>query len=196
MAKRIEAAVAHIEKGATLEVVVRIAPRVDRYLAVSLGWALAFNLIGLAVLIFSPVPVTAQWLLPNVAFMTLVGYVIGRVPAVIRLVMRRAALHRRAEVAARADFVAYAVDATRSRTGCMVFVGVLEQEIVLHLDHGAQAAAPEAAWGGVHKLARDGTGPVQDRLLAVLEALAPVATRYLPAHEDNPNELSNRPMIG
>ena len=59
------------------------------------------------------------------------------------------------------------------------------------------AAAPEAVWGMLHKTARESEGPIEKRLSALLKAMGPVMAEHLPADpDDNPDELSNRPIIG
>ena len=197
VANQIEAAVGELETGTTVEVVVRIVPQATSYRSVRLLWALGLALVGLAVLIYSPYQVAEHWLFPNVLICAGLGYLWGGLGFVIRLSTSQTKRHEHALQHAQADFVKYAVDATRARTGCLVFVSVLEEDIVLHLDHGVHAAAPEAVWGMLEKTAREGKGPIEHRLSDLLTAMAPVMAEHLPAdNDDNPDELSNRPIIG
>ena len=194
--ERIERAVEAVERGSSVEVVVRVVPCASRYRVVGMGLALGFALVGLALVLFTSVVVTEAWVLPNVLAAALLGALLGKIPAVVRWLLPRRLRRARVREATQASFVTQSVDATRERTGVHLFVSVLEREIGLYADYGVQGAIPPAEWGLLEKLARDDKSALPDRLMALLAALEPLAAQHLPAGEENPNELSNRPIIG
>ncbi len=195
MAQRLEQAVADLERGCELEVVVRVVPASGNYRDIALAAALvgAFAMLGLV--LFGPSVVDPLWVLPNAVLAALLSGWVGRSRWGSRSLTSSSRRRRQAEHDARSCFVDQAISGTRARTGVLVYASVLEGLVLVVPDLGASGAAPQAEWEAVRKRGV-GVGALAERILAVLEGLAELGRARLPCSDDNPNELSDEPVIG
>ena len=104
---------------------------------------------------------------------------------------------RQVEAAAELAFYRQSVSLTRRRTGLLVYVSILEQDGHLLGDVALRRSVPGDCLGKL-QVALDKAANAQNPLEALVtfleeELKAPLA-RFLPAKEDNPNELPNRPI--
>jgi len=185
-------AVKDVESASSAEVVITVRPQSGSYLHADLVLGVAFALATLWFLLFSPWEFRPEEILVGpLAVGALAGLLAARVPALRRLLTRKAARRERVLTAARASFVAKRVSHTSGRTGLLVYVSLLERAVEVVADRGVLERVPEEAWkaatGAVDScLARglDG-GALADSIRALATVLAPV----LPHTDDDVNEL-------
>ncbi len=197
MAERISAAVAKAEDGSALEVVVRVAPISADYRDIALMWALAFVVLGLELILFSPLLIWPLWVIPLGAVFGGIGYWIGdRKQGAIRLLTTRDRRKVECIKAARVAFYEEAVSTTRDRTGVLLYCSVFEDEVILVEDHALGAYVTGAA---LAKVAAMGSLPdldLTDRLLQMIDGLGKLGNELLPPRPDDTDELDNEPKIG
>ncbi len=191
---RLWEAVKQIERGSGAEAVVVFRERSGDYASVPLLWGLGAAWSSFTVLMYAPV-YFENWLvyyLPLLCFA--IGYGVGAVPAVKRLCVKRAVLDKNVEIMARAIFHKAGIHHTQRKTGILIYCSVLERRVSVLPDRGLELAVPQTQW---QALRRDFDGVFADqqpeqRLLTVLEHAAAIFARYLPADNDDLNELPDR----
>lgn len=187
-------AVAAIEAGSSAEVVVAVRGSSGGYLAADLGVGAGVALATLGFLLFSPWGFSTWALLvdPLVAGAAAV-WLSSRLPALRRAVVPAGVRGRWARRAARATFVERGVHHTRGRTGLLVYVGLVEREVLLIPDGAVERALPAAALAaaerGLGEVLRAGGTLVE--LAAALAAMAAPLALALPRALDDVNELAD-----
>lgn len=194
----LEKRVAEVEDDNDIEVVVRVSPYSGHYRDVPWIWGVGVALLVLLFATYSSVQVDPAFLPLELCLIGLLAGWLGR--RFIPLTRFATSAERRLDQtheAAFSCFVEQAVGATRSRTGVLVYVSLLEDLVWVIPDHGAAGAAALAEWDGLSKLGRDRTRDIVERLNAVLDGIEVLGDKALPASRgDNPDELPNRPVIG
>ena len=153
--RRIGEAVREAERGTSGEIVVVIAAASDEH--AETYWRSAFLLASLVMLadigyrhyatFWLAWSADAVWVAMLAA--GLLGFFAASWPPVRRALAGRERLSRRVRRAAEAAFTRERVFETRDRTGILVFLSLLERQVVVLPDAGIAAKAPESAWSGV-----------------------------------------------
>lgn len=197
VSQRLEDGITELEKRCLLEVVVRVTPRSDTYRDTALLWGLLGGLATLVVALFAPLDVHPATVVPNVIVVGLIIGWLGRGRPGTRLLTSARRRQDRCLQMARACFVAESISGTRDRTGVLVYASALEDVVIVLPDLGAEGLAPEVEWTEINRLAAE-PGHLPDRIMKVLPALGELGAKHCPAGEDddNPDELSNKPIIG
>ena len=197
-ATAIEEMVGRIEQSTDAEIVVVAQSRSDSWPELSLRAALLMMSIALCVVVWSPWVFQVAWLpLELLGLGLLTGWWVKTSPNLLRLLLSKKRIRSRVEEAAAAAFHTEAVHSTRGRTGVLVFLSCLEDQVVLIADAGVEARVPGGRlhtiqWGHSRELHRrvDLT-----TLLQGLEVLGTILAEHIPPLDDNPDELSNAPRI-
>lgn len=194
----LEERVAGVEKTTSAEVVVVIAGRSGHYRDAALATGAAIAVLTLILMIYLPVDIPASLVAPLSVLAGLLGLALGhRVPTLQRwftMAERRAV---QVEDGAKVAFVDEAVSATRERTGVLIYFSMLEDLVEVRTDHGVDAHIPRGAWNAlvVDAVAAAGPGQWQRTVEEVLDRAKPLLAEHLPAGEDNPDQIPNRPRV-
>lgn len=196
---KLERLVEAVEEETSVEVVVVLARRAEPYAEVAYRSGLAAALLALALLLYLPLEFSPHLILPDLLLGFAAGFALTRLsPRLTRWLTR--ASRRRASVdrAAAAAFQTRGVSLTRERTGLLVFVSWLEQELRLVPDVGVERRVPRDRWAAALRQLEQ-AGPLARFPDGLAEAFAPVRAllrEHLPARDDdNPNEIPNRPVV-
>jgi putative membrane protein len=199
----IRAAVADAERRSAGEVVPWIVASCDPYPEAAWRGAVLGALLGMAA------GAVAHWLagvwggallwfaLPALAGGA-AGLVFGSLAAGKRLLVEREVMSHRVHLAADSAFLHGEVFATRERTGILVFLALLERQVVVLGDSGINARVRPEEW---QHIADDIVAGVRRSrpaaaLAAGIEACgALLAERGVPQHEEDVNELPDRPRF-
>jgi putative membrane protein len=175
-------AIADIESASSVEVVVAFRRRSSTYRHANIVVAGVAAFVSLAVMLFVDHAFSlAAILIDPFVMAVIVGFAVEWLPGVKRVLTPAAVRRAKVERSARATFIERGVHATRDRTGLLVYMSWLEQEVVLVPDVGLRL--PPGVEG---KLAmRDGGAGVAKALGSFAGALADVA----PRRGDDVNEL-------
>lgn len=183
-------AIEAIEGASAVEVVVAVRRRSGTYhhANVVVGAAVAFA--ALATMLFAEHAFSLPSILVDPFVVgVLAGAAIELAPHAKRALAPRALRHREVTRAARAAFVDRGVHATTGRTGVLVYISWLEQQIALVADLSLVRALGADA---IARAERELTAAMQGGGSAVarrLEALAPAMAAVLPHSPDDVNEL-------
>lgn len=183
-------AVETIEDASAVEVVIAIRQRsaAYRHANVIAGAAVAFA--GLAAMLFSEHAFgLASILVDPFVVGGLAGLLVERLPQVKRGLTSQARLQAEVVRAARATFVERGVHATTGRSGILVYLSWLEQEVALVPDLGLAAALPEGALAEVEAKLRPLLPAGGAAVAAELAKVAAMMGTAMPHREDDVNEL-------
>ena len=85
---------------------------------------------------------------------------------------------------------------TNAEMGVLVYVSLFERRLELIADRGVLQAVPSQEWNEcLFELHQAGRDPELDGMLKALRLLGALLAAYLPASDDNPNELPDMPRF-
>jgi putative membrane protein len=185
-----ERAIRDVEEASAVEVVVAVRRRSAGYRHANaiVGGVLAFA--GLAAMLFSSHTFRLSSILVDPFVVAALGAAaVELLPQVKRLLTPRGARHASVLAAARATFVERGIHDTRDRSGLLVYISWLEQQVVVVADRGierlvAREILVRAEQDLTAAMRRGGAA-----VASVISALAPALARALPCRPDDINEL-------
>lgn len=195
---RLEQRVAEVEEATTAEIVTVIARSSGSYRDLAILAGAGTALVALLMLLYLPLDFPAPTVVPLTALAGVAGAVaFGRASRVLAWLAMEDRRRSQVRDAARVAFVDEAVSATRERTGLLLYASLAEDRIEVLADHGLDARISAGTWNGIVARARQETGAGRwaDQLDKILEHATPVLAEEFPPHEDNPDEIPNRPRV-
>ena len=198
--ERLTTDVETIEQRTTAEIVLVFCGQSGTYRDVTYLWGLIAATVGTAIIIINPWTEHDPLLLPVENLMLFAGGVIFStlLPFTQRLLSTPARRAEQVRRAAEARFVHDGVHRTRARTGLLIYLSALERRVEIVPDLGVTAAIAPEVWQTVtDSLIGDvSTMPdTVDALRAALHNLSDVLAEQMPAGDDNPDEIPNRPRV-
>lgn len=198
--ERIKQAVQQAERSTTGEIVPMIVPTSARYreagyrTGLILGW---LTLAGLLTVDTGWLPWgwhagNAGWLLLAVILAYGVGEWLGTLPAVIRLVTSRERMAYKVKLRAQQAFYQHGLQHTKSRTGMLILVSLLERRVHVLADKGIDECVPAGTWEGVVGGIVEGIrrGKPTDAICDAIARCGTLLAQTCPAGRgDNPDEL-------
>lgn len=188
--KAFDEAIASIEKASSVEVVVSVRRQSGtyRHANVIVGGVVAFA--ALAAMLFSEHPFSLTSILVDPFLAGLVtGALVELLPGLKRVVTRRRVLRDQVVRAARATFVERGVHGTALRSGLLVYISWLEQQVVLVADRALEQALTPTELARIEAAMtaamRHGGIAFARELAAMCNALATA----MPRHATDVNEL-------
>lgn len=202
--KRIQEAVKLAEEKTSGEIVPYVVERSDQYEVALYRAGLLGGGLGLVfALLFSSYYSGwgMSWLFKPqgtalvVAIATLLGFALGFIPAVRRLLTGRDALRRSVHGRAMQAFLEEEVFKTRERTGILLFVSLFEHHIEVIGDEGINRKVETSEWIEVVDTIRRGIRagrPAEGMVDAIDRCGQLLETRQVEIRADDADELSNR----
>ena len=195
VAESLTAAVRDLEKRSCAEVVVEIRSRSGSYAQADARFASLLALVALIVLLFSPWPFRAGWVVVDVIAAWIFGYVASYKSGSIRhLMTTRKERERQVRTVAAAAFHDRGVANTMRESGVLVYFSELERRIELLADRGVLQSVPSMEWNRLAESTRARRAGTAE-LLGLVRALAPLLECYLPWQEGDVDELCNVPQF-
>jgi len=192
---RIAATIGRAEAGTAGEIVVLVAARAGLYRSPALALALAVALAPPWPLILLTHFSAAEIALAQA------GGVLAALAATLNERVRIALTprpwrHERARTAARHEFVAHGMTATRGRTGVLIYVALAERYAEIVADSAVRARIPDSEWRVVlaDLLAAAGRDALGPGLVAAVERVGGVLGAALP-EDGTGDELPNRVIV-
>jgi putative membrane protein len=213
----IEAAVAQAEARTRGEIFCVVAPQVSDYREVVLAWAAGVALLGPALLLLGGVEVSVPDMLDGwtaaqvggVAERAARGALTGAIllqgalfvvtallvaiPPVRRALtppgLKRHRVHERAQEV----FLSRNLQATRERTGVLIFVALEERRAEILADEGIASKVDQGVWVAAVGALTEGMkrGRPAEGFTAAIRLCGEVLAEHFPPGEDNPDELPN-----
>ncbi len=112
---------------------------------------------------------------------------------VLRFLVPRAVFLEHVSRAARLAFLRFEVFQTKSRTGILIYISMLEHAVYVYADKGVIQKVPQAYWAELGaKLAQDFShNSPGDSFVSAIDELLKVHGKEFPPCADNQNELSD-----
>jgi uncharacterized membrane protein len=188
-------AVRELELRSCAEVVVELRSRSGSYSQADARFASVIALVALAVLLFSPWPFRAGWVVVDVVIAWILGLFLSRKSDSVRhLMTSRRERVAQARMVAAAVFHQRGIANTSSESGILLYLGMLERHIELVADRGVLAAVPSIEWNRlIETVRRKHATPAT--LLEVVRELTPLLAHCLPVKEGDVDELDNAPRF-
>ncbi|MCX5744531.1 MAG: hypothetical protein NT062_18730 [Proteobacteria bacterium] len=183
-------AVKTIEAASSIEVVVAVRRGSGTYFHVNalVGFLATFAALAVALYAAEPLGYLSILIDPFVVGLIAAGLV-QLVPILKRLATPLRILRGRVSRAARSTFVERGVHNTIERTGLLVYISWLEQQVVLVPDSGLAARMPVALLAQIEAAMTDAMPRGGEAVARRLEELASHAGVAMPRHEGDVNEL-------
>ncbi|WP_342151601.1 TPM domain-containing protein [Methylorubrum sp. SB2] len=192
---RIAQAIGQAEAGTAGEIVVLVAARAGLYRSPALALALA-----VALALPWPLILLTHLSAAEIALAQAGGVLVALAATLndrVRIALTpRPWRHERARTAARHEFVAHGMTATRGRTGVLIYVALAERYAEIVADSAVRARIPDGEWRTVlaDLLAAAGRGELGPGLVAAVEWVGGVLEAALP-EDGTGNELPNRVIV-
>lgn len=139
------------------------------------------------------------WSLLGVLAAYLVGSMLGRVPAIIRLLTPQERMRKKVALRAERAFYEEGLHKTREGTGILILISLLERRAQILADRAINERVPSGTWDTLmHDLIRGiRDGRETDAFCRVIAQCGDLLAEHFPAREgDNPNELSDHLIRG
>jgi putative membrane protein len=185
-------AIAEIESQSHAEVVLMVRAHANTYPHYPLAAGIILAFAALSYFRFAPI-FFDEWIIyaGTVVAFVLGAVVTGGIPRILRMLVGQRRLHKTTEIIARAYFQKAGIHHTRDKTGVLIFVAVLEQQVVIIADRGVEQALPPKEWQQIQQDFNkifQAVSPVRS-LLEQLDKVRDLFSRYIPQVEDDTNEL-------
>ena len=219
---RVEAAIRQAETKTSGEIYCVVAGDSSEYLEVPVAWAAIAALVAPAVLLAAGVHVSAPsldqgWtsaqmsmaaetaarsalagaiLLQGVLFVGVA--ILASLPPIRRLLTPRALKRHRVRRRAHEQFLAKSLQATRERTGVLIYVSIDEHMAELIADDGISSKVDAKVWADAMARLIEGfkTERPADGFEAAIGLCADILAEHFPARSgDNPNELPDNVVL-
>jgi putative membrane protein len=187
---RVEAAIRAAEARTSGEIVFAVVERSESYLGpralFAAALAFAAGVLTLAAPLVPPLSLPA---LQAGAFA--LGFAAAGQPRLLRLLLPAGWRREAAERGARLTFLGEGVARTRERTGILIYLSLLEHQVVVLADEGIAARVDESVWqvvvgrilGGIRE------GAAERGLAEGVALCGDTLAAHFPPGADNPNEL-------
>lgn len=200
--ERIKAAIQNAEKTTIGEIVVVVAYRSDDYLHVPLHIATA---AALAVPLLLPLlsrplgwlPTPIAWLFVYQLVTFIVVALALSIPPLRHYMTPRSLMRKYAHRHASTQFLASNIHTTRTRTGVLIFVSLLERYCEIIADVAVSEKVPRGTWQAIidEMLARIRAGDLADGLETGVARCAELLAKHFPPDSLNPDELPDHLII-
>jgi putative membrane protein len=192
-------AIDHAEQKTSVEIVVSVVGKSGSYRDVDLMTGVGLAFAGLLFVVYNPWTVHSPTLFPlKIAVLFVVGFLGSRAcPAWRRLLTSTSRREQQVQTAAQAHFVQAGVAGTRKRTGLLIYLSLLERQTEVIADIGIPRAIDPEVWNPIQFQLREiaASEDPAGRLLQEVAQLGSSLGEFLPATEDNPDELPNAPHV-
>lgn len=196
-AKTIERAIERLEKKTAAEIVVIIDSKAALYSDIEYLITLIIVFLGIIINIVVPWNIAPWFFFFDIVTLAIFAYFLIYYSNIKKYFVSKNRKKLMAETAALANFSKYKIYNTQGRTGILVYVAVFEKEIRVIADVGILTFLPQDSWewwlkGLSEVTSHHGNCKV---LVEHLERLGERLEKYLPAKENDKNELPNTPLV-
>lgn len=115
------------------------------------------------------------------------------IPSISKIFLKKETLNRNVEIMARAHFQKGNIYNTKNRTGILIYCSLYEKQVYLLADKGIKGFIPSDEFIKIENNFNkvfDGN-KITDNLLAQINLIKPVFTKYIPSIENDINELAD-----
>ncbi len=127
----------------------------------------------------------------------LLGFLIGKIPAVKRLATATSRQVEAVHTLALASFSEHGLHHTRGHTGILILVSLLEHRVEVLADRGINAKVERDTWQEIAGILTNGlkSGRAAEAFCKAIDRCGEILASHFPRAEDDMNELPNRLVI-
>jgi len=192
----VERAIQELEMQSAAELVVTVRRISGHYRDADLVFAALTAFVAILFYVYFPITFPDDPVPPAILLLFLASaFFCSQIAWLRRLFVSKARLRRETERAARAEFFAQGISATRGRSGLLVYVSLFEREVEVVCDIAvSQALLGASGEQAISRLYRSVKEGGVTALTSALAALGGVLSQSLPRLSDDTNELPDRVM--
>ncbi len=122
-----------------------------------------------------------------------VGWALGQVPGIVRLLAGKQHMAEEVHEAALASFLRHGLNRTKERTGVLIFISLLEHRVEILADQGIHQKVEEGYWQKEVDAVVAGIRQkrAKEALVAVIGEIGAKLAQHFPPSGNNTNELSD-----
>jgi putative membrane protein len=192
--ERIQQAVSVAESKTAGEIVPLIATSSARYTEIELLGLVAGLFVGIIIEWFWSDPWGSEYLNLWPIIGAFVGFFVGRMQSVKRLVASKNRIGEAVHIFALASFSEYGLHYTREHTGILILVSLLEHRVEVLADRGINAKVEKGTWDEIVHILTAGlkSGHACDAFCKAIERCGEILAAHFPRAADDKDELPNR----
>jgi len=120
-------------------------------------------------------------------------YFLANISVIDRIIVPKKILKQKVQERALRHFVESGVYNTRDRTGILIFISLMEHQVILLADSGIDEKIEQKQWQQMvdHIIAGIKSGKIADHLCKSITDCGILLEQYFPIKEDDTNELAN-----
>ena len=192
--ERIHQAIIAAESNTAGEIVPIVATSSARYTEVELLSLIIGLFIGIVVEWFLSDPWGSQYwnLWPVIG--ACLGFMLGRFPAVKRLLASENRIREAVHTFALASFSEHGLHYTRDHTGILILISLLEHRVEVLADRGINTKVDTGTWHEIVHMLTEGlkSNRACDAFCAAIERCGAILAQHFPRQADDVDELPNR----
>jgi putative membrane protein len=121
-------------------------------------------------------------------------YFLANISSIDRLIVPAKTMRKKVHKRAILHFMDSGISYTRDRTGILIFISLLEHQVVLLADSGINEKIQQKQWQKIvdHVILGIKKGNFTDHLVKSIQDCGEILTEHFPIKEDDTNELPNR----
>jgi putative membrane protein len=196
--ERVELAVKAAESHTSGEIVPVVIPK-SSYTShtgdmAALGWVGVFGVLLLSETVMHEVWAHPVWTAVIFLLGGAICYRLGLTSWMQRLLISKGDLSQQVLRRAELEFYRENIARTEGRTGVLIFVSLLERQVVVLADRSISEKMPPETWQGVVDLIVGGirSQSLAQGLCAGIRRAGEILSEHFPIHSDDKNELGNR----
>lgn len=181
-----------IENNSLVEMVVIIKPQSGKYRDIAVWCGIIFSFLSYTFFMFSPFEFGVYMIYGEtlLSFFLIYG-IVSLIPRLQSILIKKKRASRNVEINARAIFQKGGLRFTEERIGTLIYVSLLEKQVFILPDRGAENALPAEDW---KEMKQDfqlifSSKDVPSELIGKLGKWQPVFAKYIPPVENDINEL-------
>lgn len=190
--RKITQLIEEVEKQSQAEVVVQLQTQVRSYVEIALAGGAILMIAAYSFLMFTPTIIDVY----SIYYISIISFVAGFslsffVQPLKRMILSDKRLNREVDIYSRAVFQKAGIRHTLKETGVLVFISFFERKARILADRGVENNIPEEEWrkikSGFDNLFK--ARNIEDEILSLLENCKNELSKFIPAEEENINEL-------
>lgn len=192
--ERIRQAVVAAESKTAGEIVPMIVTSAARYTEIELLGLVAGLFAGMVIEWFWSDPWGSPYFQLWPVFGALIGFLLGRIADVKRLLAPASRITEAVHTLALASFTEQGLHYTKDHTGILILVSLLEHRVEVLADRGINQKVAQGTWDEVVRVISTGikSGHACDAFCAAIERCGEILATHFPRQADDKDELPNR----
>jgi len=185
-------AIEDIEKNSSVEIVTIIKPQSSKYKDISFAAGIIVLILTYSFFIYSPTIFNDYLIYFATIFSFFITFaIVELINPIKRLLLSKKRKKKTVEIYARAYFQKAKIRHTSEKTGILFYVSILEKEICILADKGAEITIPSEEWDKINRNFENifNEKDIFSAFIKNLKNCQDIFSEFIPSKEDDINEL-------